>query len=78
MRTVFGASSRGDPNGGSCSKTSIPAPAIRPSLQRGGQGGLVDDPAPGDVEEERARLHPGELVAADEAPGRAAEGHVER
>ena len=47
-----------------------------PGLERGGDGGLIDDPAPGDVEDDRSRLEPGELLRADEPASRASQRDV--
>ena len=64
--------------GGSDSKTSIPAPPRCPLRNAAFDRSLVDDAAAGDVEEDRAGLHPGELRRADEAAGRPRQRDVDR
>ena len=80
MRSVFGASRSGEPVGGSASKTSI-AGAARGgrSPSAVGDGRLVDDPAAGDVEEDRAGLHPGDAPSRPISPrGRPRQRDVDR
>ena len=77
VRSVFGASSSGESVGGSCSKTSIPAPAEVTGPERLGDGGLVDDAAAGHVEDDRPGLQPGDRVAPDEPARRARQRDVD-
>ena len=53
-------------------------PGDRPGRQRIGQRLLVDDPAPGHVEQQGRRLHRRELALADEPAGLPVERHVDR
>ena len=77
VSSVFGASRSGESVGGSWSKTSIPAPPRCPLAQRVGDGGLVDDAAAGDVEDDRPRLHLGDRRLADQARVRARQRDVD-
>ena len=77
VSSVFGASSSGDPVGGSCSKTSMPAPPRWPDRRASATRGLVDDAAAGDVEDDRAGLQPGDRVAPDEPARRARQRDVD-
>ena len=45
--------------------------------ERGGQRGLVDDAATGDVDEEGVLLHRGQLRGTDHAPGLGGQRHVD-
>ena len=74
VSSVFGASSSGEPVGGSCSKTSIPAPPRWPDRERLGDGRLVEDAAARDVEDDRAGLELGDRVAPDEPARRRVSG----
>ena len=71
MITTFGCAHSGLSSGsGSVSKTSSTAAAERPVVERPQQGGLVDDRAPADVHEERARPHGAEEDVVDKVLGR--------
>ena len=54
------------------------APATRPRRQRLGQGGLVDQAAPGAVDDADAGLHPRQRLRADQVAGLGRERRVQR
>ncbi len=76
VSSVFGASRSGDPVGGSCSNTSMPAPPRCPDVERLGDGRLVDHATASDVEDDRPGLELGDRLATDQPARRAREGHV--
>ena len=76
VRSAFGALSSGEPVGGSCSKTSIPAPASL-LAERVGHRGLVDHAATRNIEQDRPGLHPRQRLAADEVLRGAAQRDVD-
>ena len=63
---------------GSSSKTSRAAPASRPDRRRLHQGRLVDDRAARRVDEDRGRLHPGEVPGIDQVVRLLRQQDVER
>ena len=67
-----------DSRGGSAMNTSRPAPAISPAVERLVQRILVDEPAAGDVDDERGGLHARELLGADHAGRLGRLRHVDR
>ena len=64
--------------GGSGSKTSMAAPVTLPAVQRLDQGGLVDQAAPGAVDDPDAGLHPRQRGGADQVAGLGRERRVQR
>ena len=67
MMTFGSANNAWPAGGGSCSKTSSPAPASLPDEQRCVQRGLVDDAAARRVDQERLRLHALQPVGIEHA-----------
>ena len=69
----------GCPGGrGSRSKTSRPAPAMRPAARASTRAASVDDRASRGVDQERGRLHQGDASRVEQAARGGRQGHVNR
>ena len=66
MTTTESMPNSGDSVVGSLAKTSSAAPATSAVADRLGEGRLVDDPAPGDVDDAQRRLGLEQQVATDQ------------